>query len=123
MTPRMEQWDRWGRTVLRDGDIVFRLGDARVLFGYFPFSRFIANVSGSKYSHVGTVAIEDGAPVVYDTAKPGVRRQPFQCFFQVIGRQKRDGTDVRTTGSNDVESSLIVLFYCVVGGRCSRENL
>jgi hypothetical protein len=77
MTPMMRQWDQWGRTVLRDGDIVFRLGDARILFGYFPFSRFTANVSGSRYSHTGIVVIEGGEPVIYDMTKDGVRRQPF----------------------------------------------
>ena len=76
-TPAMRQWDRWGRAVLRDGDIVFRRGDARVLLGYFPFSRFIANASGSKFSHTGVVALEEGEPVVYDMTKAGVRRQPF----------------------------------------------
>ena len=60
MTPVMIQWGQWGRRVLRDGDIVFRLGDARILFGYFPFSRFTANVSGSRYSHTGIVAVEGG---------------------------------------------------------------
>src|SRR5581483_3321399 len=80
LTPQMEQWDRWGRTVLRDGDIVFRRGNAKVLFGYFPFSRFIANASGSLYSHTGIVAIEDGAPVIYDTTKASVRRQPFYVW-------------------------------------------
>ena len=77
MTPLMTQWDRWGKLVLRDGDILFRRGDAKLLRGHFPFSRFIANVSGSKYSHIGTVVVEDGEPVVYDTTKAGVRRQPF----------------------------------------------
>ena len=47
VTPLMQQWDAWGKPVLRDGDILFRRGDARVLFGRFPFSRFIANASGS----------------------------------------------------------------------------
>jgi hypothetical protein len=80
MTPRMAQWDRWGRKTLRDGDLLFRRGDAKVLYGYFAFSRFIAHCSGSRYSHVGIVAIEDGAPVVYDTTKAGVRRQPFHIW-------------------------------------------
>ena len=31
MTPEMTRWDRWGRAVLRDGDIVFRMGDSRTL--------------------------------------------------------------------------------------------
>lgn len=80
MTPSMIEWDRWGRKVLRDGDLLFRRGDAKVLFGYFPFSKFIANASGSLYSHVGIVVYEDGNPVVYDTTKAGVRRQPFHIW-------------------------------------------
>ena len=62
----MARWDRWGRQVLRDGDIVFRLGDARVGRGYFPMSRFLAAASNSKFSHTGIVAIEEEGPVVYD---------------------------------------------------------
>ena len=79
-TPVMIQWDKWGKTVLREGDIVFRRGDARILNGWFPFSRFIANISGSQFSHVGTVTIEDGEPYVYDTTKSSVRRQPFKVW-------------------------------------------
>ena len=81
MTPAMKRWDVWGRTVLRDGDIVFRLGDSRILFGYFPFSRFIAQASGSGFSHTGVVAVEKDGPVVYDTTKAGVRRQPFSVWI------------------------------------------
>jgi hypothetical protein len=80
VTPVMKQWDAWGRRVLRDGDIVFRRGDAKLLFGRFPFSRFLSAVSNSRFSHTGIVAIEDGEPVVYDTTKSGVRRQPF-CIW------------------------------------------
>jgi Permuted papain-like amidase enzyme, YaeF/YiiX, C92 family len=77
MTPHMARWDRWGRRVLRDGDIVFRRGDARLLHGYFPMSRFLANCSNSPFSHTGVVAIEEDGPVVYDTTRTGVARQPF----------------------------------------------
>ncbi len=77
LTEGMKQWDRWGKLVLRDGDILFRRGDAKLLRGHFPFSRFIANVSGSQFSHTGIAAVEKGEPVVYDTTKAGVRRQPF----------------------------------------------
>ncbi len=80
-TPAMTQWDQWGRKVLKSGDILFRRGDARILGGLFPFSRFIANVSGSQYSHIGTVVIEDGEPVVYDTTKASVRRQPLKIWI------------------------------------------
>lgn len=76
-TPHMARWDQWGRKVLREGDIVFRLGDARLLHGYFPISRFLARASNSKFSHTGIVAIEEEGPVVYDTTRGGVTRQPF----------------------------------------------
>ncbi len=79
-TPAMKQWDQWGRKVLKTGDLLFRRGDARLLNGWFPFSRFIANISGSLYSHIGTLVIEDGEMVVYDTTKASVRRQPFKVW-------------------------------------------
>ena len=55
LTPLMTQWDAWGKTVLRDGDILFRRGDARILLGRFPFSRFLAAASNSRFSHTGIV--------------------------------------------------------------------
>jgi hypothetical protein len=80
-TENMLRWEAWGKKVLRDGDILFRRGDARLLFGHFPFSRFLANVSGSVFSHTGIVAIEGGEAVVYDTTKAGARRQPFHVWI------------------------------------------
>jgi hypothetical protein len=79
--PMLAQWGQWGRRVLRDGDIVFRLGDARIVGGMFPLSWFIARSSGSRFSHTGIVAIEDGNPVVYDCSSEGVRRQPFEVWM------------------------------------------
>jgi Permuted papain-like amidase enzyme, YaeF/YiiX, C92 family len=81
MTRAMTQWDRWGRTVLREGDIVFRLGDARTMIGCFPLSWFIANATGSPFSHTGIVAIEDGDPVVYDCSSASIQRQPFHVWM------------------------------------------
>ncbi|MDB5352648.1 MAG: Orthopoxvirus protein of unknown function [Planctomycetota bacterium] len=80
ISPLMAQWDTWGRTVLKEGDIVFRRGDARVLFGKFPFSKWLANADNSAYSHTGIVAVENGEPVVYDTTYASVRRQPFSIW-------------------------------------------
>ena len=81
MDPAMIRWDRWGRDVLRDGDIVFRLGDARALRGLFALSWFIARATGSSFSHTGIVAFEDGSPVVYDCSDEGVRRIPFGAWM------------------------------------------
>src|SRR5262249_5398134 len=72
---------RWGRSVLREGDIVFRLGDARTLRGILPLSRFIARATGSPFSHTGIVAVEDGSPVVYDCSSAGIQRQPFEVWM------------------------------------------
>ena len=80
ITPEMARWDKWGKQTLKDGDILFRRGDARLLFGYFAFSKFLADASGSPFSHTGIVAIEEGSPYVYDTTKYGVRRQPLSVW-------------------------------------------
>ena len=70
-----------GPELLREGDIVFRLGDARTLRGSFPLSLFIARATGSPFSHTGIVAIEDGSPVVYDCSSDGIQRQPFEVWM------------------------------------------
>jgi Permuted papain-like amidase enzyme, YaeF/YiiX, C92 family len=80
-TKSMTRWDSWGKSVLRDGDIVFRLGDARTLAGCFPMSQFIADASASRYSHTGVVAVEDGSVVVYDCSSSGIQRQPFAVWM------------------------------------------
>jgi hypothetical protein len=80
--PEMARWHHWGRKTLRQGDIVFRLGDARVIRGMAPISRFIARATGSPFSHTGIVAIEDDSPVVYDCSTAGVQRQPFEVWMQ-----------------------------------------
>jgi hypothetical protein len=79
-TPHMARWDRWGRQVLRDGDILFRLGDARIAKGYFRMSRWLANCTNSPFSHTAIVSIEKDGPVVYDTTRTGVARQPFAVW-------------------------------------------
>lgn len=81
LKPWTEPWDRWGRQTLKDGDLVFRLGDTRILWGHFPLSWFIARASGSRYSHVGVVAIEPDGPVVYDCGAAGIQRQPFAIWI------------------------------------------
>ena len=79
--PVMTQRATWGKNMLRDGDIVFRLGDAKALGGAFPLSQFIATATASRFSHTGIVAIESGSPVVYDSSSAGVQRQPFEVWM------------------------------------------
>ncbi|HEX3451382.1 MAG TPA: YiiX/YebB-like N1pC/P60 family cysteine hydrolase [Isosphaeraceae bacterium] len=79
--PVMTHWATWGKNLLRDGDIVFRLGDAKALGGTFPLSQFIATATGSRFSHTGIVSVESGSPVVYDCSSAGVQRQPFEVWM------------------------------------------
>jgi hypothetical protein len=78
--PDMAAWEDWGRRNLRDGDILFRMGDARAACGLFPFSKVSAAIACSRFSHSGIVAIEGGQPVVYDTTTTGPQRQPFPIW-------------------------------------------
>lgn len=78
--PDMTAWAAWGKTHLREGDILFRMGDARAVLGLFPFSRISAAIAGSRFSHSGIVAFEGGEPVVYDTTTTGPQRQPFPIW-------------------------------------------
>ena len=81
VTPAMARWNRWGRSVLQEGDIVFRLGDARTVRGIIPLSWFIARATASPFSHTGIVVIEDGSPMVYDCSSDGIQRQPFEVWM------------------------------------------
>ncbi len=80
-SPEMERSRRCGREVLCEGDIAFRLGDARVIRGLAPLSRFIARATGSPFSHTGIIAIEEGTPVVNDCSSPGIQHQPFEIWI------------------------------------------
>ena len=78
--PEMATWDSWGRRNLRDGDVIFRMGDARAACGLFPFSQVSAAIANSRYSHSGIIAIENGEPVVYDTTTLGPQREPLRIW-------------------------------------------
>jgi hypothetical protein len=79
--PEMAEWEEWGRRNLKDGDILFRMGDARAAWGLFPFSKVSAAIAASRYSHSGIAAIEGGEPVVYDTTTTGPQRHPFAVWL------------------------------------------
>jgi hypothetical protein len=77
----MDAWDDWARRHLHDGDLLFRMGDARAAWGLFPFSKVSAAIADSRFSHSGILAFEDGVPVVYDTTTTGPQRQPFAVWL------------------------------------------
>ena len=46
----------------RSGDIVFRMGDARVAHGYFRISRFLAKCSNSSSRIRASLSVEGDEP-------------------------------------------------------------
>ena len=107
-TPAMKQWQAWGKASLQDGDILFRRGDARLLMGYFPFSKFLANVTNSRFSHTGQVGIEDGEPFVYDMTYSGVRRQPLSVWLL----DNKGAFAIKRIRADRVASAVKALDFC-----------
>ena len=60
-----------------------------------PLSRFIAQATGSLFSHTGIIAVEDGSPVVYDCSSDGVHAPAVRGLdarlHRIHGRQAAQG--------------------------------
>lgn len=106
--PEMALWDDWGRRNLRDGDIVFRMGDARAACGLFPFSKVSAAIADSRYSHTGIVALEAEGPVVYDTTTTGPQRQPFAIWTLDV----RGGFAIKRPAPEYQACAPVAVAYC-----------
>ncbi len=70
-----EDWNAWGSRTLQDGDVIFTMGQSRIVMGLVNFSKFSSEIADSRFSHVGIIAIEDGVAYVYDTVSGGPRRK------------------------------------------------
>lgn len=66
--------DRMRSLNVKPGDIVCRLGNSYV-YGFFHFSRFIANLTQSKYSHAAIVLDAGDDILLGDVNTTGLRRQ------------------------------------------------
>ena len=96
MNEGMTRWNRWGKDVLREGDIVFRLGDARALRGSVPAEPVHRPSHGQRVFHTGIVAIEGGSPVVYDCSSDGVQHMPFEVWMlDCVGAHGREAAQGR----------------------------
>ena len=76
-----QAWDDWASARLEDGDILFDLGDGRLVMGLVNFSRLASELADSNFSHVAIVAREDGQVLVYDTGIDGPQRCTFGEFL------------------------------------------
>lgn len=79
-SPLSQQWNAWGSEHLQDGDLIFTMGESRVVMGLINFSKFSSEIAASRFSHVGLIAIEDGKPYVYDTVSGGPRRKELGWY-------------------------------------------
>lgn len=79
-SPREAAWNQWAAEHLQTGDIVFVMGESRILLGLVNFSKLSTDIADSRFSHVGLVSREDDQVVVYDIVAEGARRLPFGSF-------------------------------------------
>jgi hypothetical protein len=79
-TDSREAWNSWGQENLQSGDLLFVLGESRILLGLVNFSKLSSELADSPFSHVALVAREDGELVVYDIVPDGPRRTAFAEF-------------------------------------------
>jgi hypothetical protein len=97
-TDEMNQWQAWGDGHLKNGDLVHRQGDAYIAGGLYPFSRNLAKLTDSRYSHSALVVFEEGHAFIYDATQQSVRRQPFSVYMlDMAGAwcvQRAEGLDV-----------------------------
>lgn len=73
-------WRDWAHENLQSGDLLFVLGESRILMGLVNFSKVCTDLADSDFSHVALVSREGGKVVVYDTILGGPRRTPFDQF-------------------------------------------
>jgi len=78
---RQDLWEQWAATNLHSGDLLFVLGESRILLGLVNFSKLTTELADSRFSHVAVVSRENGEFVVYDTVPEGPRRIRFGQFM------------------------------------------
>ncbi len=92
------QWNDWADAHLRDGDIVFMRGDCYLLMHTVNFSELSTDLTDSRFSHIGLVAIENGQAHVYDLRNEGCLRTRFgnllahRQLHQVAVKRHRDAS-------------------------------
>ncbi len=92
------QWNEWADAHLRDGDIVFMRGDCYLLMHTVNFSELSTDLTASRFSHIGLVAIENGQAHVYDLRNEGCLRTRFgnllahRQLHQVAVKRYRDAS-------------------------------
>lgn len=78
---RETAWNAWAAEHVQSGDIVFVLGDSRVLLGLVNFSKLSTEIAESPFSHVGLASREGDEVFVYDIVAEGARHISFGKYM------------------------------------------
>lgn len=81
------RWTHFAAQHLQDGDVLFRLGNARTHL-IMNFSRVTALVTDSRYSHTGIVRWNGGVAEVVDITQSGFRVQAFSGWMREVADGK-----------------------------------
>lgn len=70
-------WNDWGTRNLQNADVIFMRGECYLMMGTLNFSDLSTDLTASRFSHIGLVAVEEGDVVVYDIRTQGCFRTRF----------------------------------------------
>ncbi len=76
-----DAWNEWADAHLQDGDILFVRAEGYILMGTVNFSELSTDLTSSRFSHTGMVAIENKRAVVYDIRNSGMHRAALGELF------------------------------------------
>lgn len=102
-------WNDWADTCLQNGDIVFMRGDCYMLLGTVNFSELSTDLTDSRFSHIGMVAIEDGQAYVYDIRNKGCLRTRFG---ELLAHRQLHQVAVKRHREASAESLALAAAYC-----------
>lgn len=108
-SPRAIAWNEWGDEHLRDGDILFVMGEGYILMGAVNFSKLSTDLTNGRFSHLGIVAIEEGRAVVYHMHHTGITRVPFG---EMIAARRVHAAAVQRPESVAPQTRLAAVEYC-----------
>lgn len=97
-TQHVQEWNDWADGHLQNGDIVFMRGDCYMLLGTVNFSELSTDLTDSRFSHIGLIAVEDGQAYVYDIRNTGTLRTRFgdllahRQLHQIAIKRHRDAS-------------------------------
>ncbi len=105
----VREWNDWADTYLQNGDIVFMRGDCYMLLGTVNFSELSTDLTDSRFSHIGMVAVEDGEAYVYDIRNKGCLRTRFG---ELLAHRQLHQVAIKRHREASAESLVQAAAYC-----------